>query len=127
MGVTPLISICIPAYQRTEYLRRLLDSIEMQTFRRFEVIITDDSPGTELQNLVENHPLQSMIRYYKNQRTLGTPENWNALQIHQGQKKNSMHCPVLIRCIIVNGLNLQKPLRRGQKELVLLSWQWKKI
>jgi glycosyltransferase involved in cell wall biosynthesis len=77
MGVTPLISICIPAYQRTEYLRRLLDSIEMQTFRRFEVIITDDSPGTELQNLVENHPLQSMIRYYKNQRTLGTPENWN--------------------------------------------------
>ncbi len=77
MAAAPLISICIPAYQRKEYLRRLLDSIEIQTFRLFEVIITDDSPGTELQELVENHPLLPKIRYYKNHRTLGTPENWN--------------------------------------------------
>ena len=77
MAVAPLISICIPAYQRREYLRRLLDSIEIQTFRLFEVIITDDSPGTELKELVESHPLLPKIRYYKNHRTLGTPENWN--------------------------------------------------
>jgi glycosyltransferase involved in cell wall biosynthesis len=77
MGVSPLISICIPAYQRKEYLKRLLDSIEIQTFRLFEVIITDDSPDTQLLELVENHPLMPMIRYYKNLRTLGTPENWN--------------------------------------------------
>ncbi len=77
MAVTPLVSICIPAYQRKESLRRLLDSIEMQSFRLFEVIITDDSPGNELQELVESHPLLPKIRYYKNHRTLGTPENWN--------------------------------------------------
>ncbi|HEY4935407.1 MAG TPA: glycosyltransferase, partial [Puia sp.] len=63
MGEAPFISICIPAYQRSGYLRRLLDSIEIQTFHRFEVIITDDSPGSELQDLVENHPLHPMIRY----------------------------------------------------------------
>jgi glycosyltransferase involved in cell wall biosynthesis len=77
MGDTLFISICIPAYQRTEYLKRLLDSIEMQTFRRFEVVITDDSPGREVQELVENHPLNGEIRYFKNPKTLGTPENWN--------------------------------------------------
>ncbi len=77
MAVTPLISICIPAYQRRENLKRLLDSIEIQTFRLFEVIITDDSPGTELREMVESHPLSPKIHYYKNHRTLGTPENWN--------------------------------------------------
>ena len=77
MEEAPLISICIPAYQRKECLTRLLDSVELQKFRRFEVIITDDSPGNELEELVENHPLRPMIRYFKNQETLGSPENWN--------------------------------------------------
>jgi glycosyltransferase involved in cell wall biosynthesis len=77
MGERPFISICIPAYMRTASLRRLLDSIELQTYRHFEVIITDDSPGTELRELVDNHRLLPMIRYFKNQKTLGTPENWN--------------------------------------------------
>src|ERR1700731_1904090 len=77
MGEALLVSICIPAYQRKDYLKRLLDSIEMQTFRRFEVVITDDSPGGEVLETVENHPLKPIIRYFKNPRTLGSPENWN--------------------------------------------------
>ena len=52
---------------------------------------------------------------------------WNVLRIHQGQKKNLRHFPALIRCIIVNGSNLQKQLKQGQKESDLRSWQWKKI
>ncbi len=71
------ISICVPAYQRTDYLKRLLDSIYIQTFRNFEVVITDDSPGPEVQDLAMRHPLKSKIRYFRNPSTLGTPENWN--------------------------------------------------
>jgi len=77
MNETLFISICIPAFQRPENLKRLLDSIEMQNFRSFEVVLTDDSPGEELRGLVENHPLKPKIRYFKNQKTLGSPENWN--------------------------------------------------
>jgi glycosyltransferase involved in cell wall biosynthesis len=77
MEEVPFISICIPAFERKEYLTRLLNSIEIQNFRRFEVIITDDSPGKELGELVENHPLRPMIRYFENRQTLGSPENWN--------------------------------------------------
>lgn len=77
MGEPPLISICIPAYQRADYLKRLLGSIEAQRFRDFEVILTDDSPGEEIQKLAEVHPLKPLIRYYKNKHTLGSPENWN--------------------------------------------------
>ena len=51
---TPFISICIPAFQRVDYLR-LLDSIEIQSFRDFETVISDDSPGHEVQELIRNH------------------------------------------------------------------------
>jgi glycosyltransferase involved in cell wall biosynthesis len=77
MGDTPFISICIPAYRRKENLKRLLDSIETQNFHHFEVVITDDSPDDELRNLIEFHPLGNKIRYFKNENTLGSPENWN--------------------------------------------------
>ncbi len=77
MGEALFISICIPAFGRTEYLKRLLDSIIIQIYPHFEVVITDDSPGSEVKELAEQHPLRPKIRYYKNQVTLGTPENWN--------------------------------------------------
>jgi glycosyltransferase involved in cell wall biosynthesis len=71
------ISICIPAYKRVSFLKRLLDSIEIQTYRQFEVVVTDDSPGDEVSDLCRLHPLSATIRYFKNEKKLGTPENWN--------------------------------------------------
>src|SRR5450432_2159424 len=72
MAENPFISICIPAFQRANYLKRLLDSIEIQSFRVFEVVITDDSPGMEVSDLIEIHALRPMIRYFKNVKTLGS-------------------------------------------------------
>jgi glycosyltransferase involved in cell wall biosynthesis len=71
------ISICIPAFNRKDFLSRLLDSIHVQTFRNFEVVITDDSYGPEISDLVKIHPVNEKIQYFKNVTTLGTPENWN--------------------------------------------------
>ena len=39
-----LISICIPAYKNTSFLKRLLESLLQQTYTHFEVILSDDSP-----------------------------------------------------------------------------------
>ena len=39
------ISICIPAYKRSDFVKRLLNSIAIQTFKNFEVIVSDDTPG----------------------------------------------------------------------------------
>ncbi len=72
-----MISICIPTYKKPEYVKRLLDSISIQTFRDFEVIITDDSPGEEIRELCEAHRWPFFISYFKNDPPLGTPENWN--------------------------------------------------
>ncbi|HLA57326.1 MAG TPA: glycosyltransferase family 2 protein [Puia sp.] len=71
------ISICIPAYKRVSFLKRLLDSIELQTYRQFEVVVTDDSPDNDVSDLCNTHPLAAAIRYFKNEKPLGTPQNWN--------------------------------------------------
>lgn len=76
MDPRPFISLCIPAYQRPHLLKRLLNSIERQTFRDFEIIITDDSPGTEVEEILKSFP-QLPIDYSRNNPAAGTPGNWN--------------------------------------------------
>jgi glycosyltransferase involved in cell wall biosynthesis len=73
-----VISICIPAYKRVSFLKRLLDSIMIQTYRHFEVVVTDDSPDNDVFELIRNHALAPVVRYFRNEKPLGTPENWNA-------------------------------------------------
>ncbi|MDB5230244.1 MAG: glycosyl transferase family 2 [Chitinophagaceae bacterium] len=74
----PFISICIPAYKRAEYLRQLLGSIAIQSFKDFEVIITDDSNDDSVQEVISQFSGKFQTRYFKNETALGSPENWNA-------------------------------------------------
>jgi glycosyltransferase involved in cell wall biosynthesis len=88
----PFISICIPAYKRIDYLSRLLDSIAIQHFKDFEVVVTDDSPSEEVQTLCSHFKNSFELKYFKNQTTLGTPENWNeAIRKSTGSWIKLMH------------------------------------
>jgi glycosyltransferase involved in cell wall biosynthesis len=85
-------SICIPAYKRTEYLKRLLDSISIQEFRHFEVIVTDDSSDDTVQKLCTEYNEKFAIQYFKNIPNLGTPENWNeSIRYAKGDWIKIMH------------------------------------
>jgi len=77
MANSPEISICIPAYKNIPFLKRLLDSVAIQTYINYEVIIADDTPDDSVENFIKQYALAQSIRYYKNQASLGTPENWN--------------------------------------------------
>lgn len=73
-----MISICIPAYKRINYLKRLLLSIESQTYKDFEVIVSDDSNDDSVLDLVNSFKSKYSIQYNSNRPSLGTPANWNA-------------------------------------------------
>lgn len=73
----PFISICIPAYKNEKFLSRLLDSIRIQEFTDFEVVISDDSPDFRLEELIEIYKKDFKIVYIKNESPLGSPANWN--------------------------------------------------
>jgi glycosyltransferase involved in cell wall biosynthesis len=74
----PKISICIPAYNQTIYLARLLDSIAMQKFTDFEIIISDDSVTEDVGQLITKYDFGYKLKYFRNKKSLGSPANWNA-------------------------------------------------
>ena len=71
------VSICIPAYNQTVYLRRTLNSIIEQDFNDYEIIVTDDTPDDSVKQFIDEFDFKGRLKYFKNQSALGTPENWN--------------------------------------------------
>lgn len=85
------VSICIPAYKRTDVLKRALDSIFEQEFTDYEIIITDDSPDDSVQDFIRSYPKESIL-YFKNAENLGSPENWNeGIRKANGQYVKILH------------------------------------
>ncbi|MDP4217575.1 MAG: histidine kinase [Bacteroidota bacterium] len=92
MRAHPFFSICIPAYKRAACLQRLLDSIAIQSYNDFEVIVTDDSPDRSVESLILRYADRLPVRYFRNESPLGTPENWNEAVRHaQGEWIKIMH------------------------------------
>lgn len=83
-------SICIPTYNNPDDVHRLLSSIAEQTFRNYEVIVTDDSDGPLISDVcrswsLQDTPLSGRIRYCHNEKKLGPVFNWNrALRLSRG-------------------------------------------
>jgi abequosyltransferase len=80
----PLLSICIPAYNKVDEIGQLLASIAAQPFDDFEVVVSEDcSPrASEIEQAVRDfaarHP-QLVVRYSQNERNLGYDGNFRAL------------------------------------------------
>lgn len=74
----PLISICIPAYKKPQYVVRCLESVLKQDHRPVEIIISDDSPDEDIKQAIQPYTGQLDIKYFHNQPPLGSPKNWNA-------------------------------------------------
>jgi len=71
------VSICIPTFNQTEYLKKILDSILIQTYRNYEIIITDDSSNNNVKKLIDRCNFRGKLKYFKNKTASGSPENWN--------------------------------------------------
>lgn len=73
------VSICIPAYKQVDSLVRLLDSIFIQSYEDYEIIISDDTSDDSIKECVERYlfKFNNKIKYKKNPIALGSPENWN--------------------------------------------------
>lgn len=75
----PKVSICVPTYNQLNFLKRNLDSIVIQCYSDYEVIITDDTVDNSVKDFVLNYLIffGDKLKYFKNSIRLGTPENWN--------------------------------------------------
>jgi len=61
--MTPKVSICVPTYNRKDFLKETLDSIFAQTYTDYEVVIVDDGSTDGTDDMLKNLGLP--IRYYR--------------------------------------------------------------
>jgi glycosyltransferase involved in cell wall biosynthesis len=76
IGETKKISVCIPAFNRPEYLRETIKSVIEQSYQNIEVIISDDASPIDLSIIVREFNDQR-IKYYKQEKNIGFIKNWN--------------------------------------------------
>ena len=55
MNDRPRVSIIMPAYNASDFIREAVDSILAQTFRDFELIILNDGSTDDTQAIVESY------------------------------------------------------------------------
>lgn len=70
----PLVSICIPTYNRVKLLERTLRSALAQTYANLEIIISDNSDNFISRDLVSSFN-DARIRYFKNETNIGFINN----------------------------------------------------
>ena len=60
--MNPKVSICVPTYNRKDYLKETLDSVFTQTYKDYEVIVVDDGSTDGTAEMLKqcNYP----VRYY---------------------------------------------------------------
>lgn len=83
----PLVSVCIPTFNGSKFLIEALESLKCQTFKDFEVILSDDDSKDNTLNIVEEFSKQVNfpITIY-NHRPNGIGANWNnCLKIARGK------------------------------------------
>lgn len=82
----PKVSICIPAFNQPEKILNCLESIKIQKYKDFEVIVTDDSNNDSVQKICKQFLSCFTLKYIKNEVTLAVPKNWNkAIRMSNGK------------------------------------------
>lgn len=75
---TPLLSIGLPVYNRAKLLRASVDSLLDQSFKDFDLIITDNASTDETETVCREYAQRDRrIRYYRNPSNIGAPCNFN--------------------------------------------------
>lgn len=93
----PKISIAIPAYVKNEndltYLEHSFDKIRNQSFRDYEVIVSDNSDNDLVKNLCKEYESIFSIIYKKNLEYVGMSANSNvAMNLCNGEYIKILHC-----------------------------------
>ena len=85
--MTPIVSVCIPTYNGSQFLKECIESILAQTFSNFELLIIDDRSSDNTIDLAEEYATRdSRIKVTINTQNLGLVGNWNrCLEIARGE------------------------------------------
>lgn len=82
----PLVSIIIPTFNRPEYFKIALESALNQTYKNFEIFITDNSTNDDTENLIQDYLKKfSNIKYFRH-KNFTASDNWNFAREYNNPK-----------------------------------------
>lgn len=91
MDKTPLVSICIPTYNRATMAGKAIESALAQTFTNIEVIVVDNDSDDGIESVVKKFP-DPRLRFYKNAKNLGMFGNFNrCIELSDGKYIHILH------------------------------------
>ena len=77
MTTNPLVSICIPTYNREKIIAHTIDSVINQSYLNIEVVISDNCSSDKTFEILKSYSLKdSRIKIFKMQENVGPVENW---------------------------------------------------
>lgn len=76
MFAKPWVSFCMSTYKRADLLKQQLHSLSQQTFKNFEVIISDNDPEESAKEVVTSTG-DVRFKYYSNGENLGMMKSFN--------------------------------------------------
>lgn len=77
MENSPLVSIIIPTFNRPKYFKIALDSALNQTYKNFEIFISDNSTTDDTENLIQPYLKKfSNIKYFRH-KNFSANDNWD--------------------------------------------------
>lgn len=81
----PLVSVIMPVYNSSKYLKEAIDSILDQTYKNFELIIIDDGSSDNSVEIIKNYNSAKII-FLQNDKNIGVSATRNkALDLVQGK------------------------------------------
>jgi glycosyltransferase involved in cell wall biosynthesis len=87
----PLVSICIPTYNRADMVSGAITSALNQTYKHLEVIVVDNASTDRIEEVVASFK-DPRIKFYKNQKNLGLFGNFNkCIELSHGKYVHILH------------------------------------
>jgi glycosyltransferase involved in cell wall biosynthesis len=73
--MNPKVSICIPTFNRRDYLKETLDSVFAQTYKDYEIIIVDDGSTDGTEEMIKNGGYGNLRYYWQENAGLSAARN----------------------------------------------------
>jgi len=74
--ITPFFSIIIPTYNRTSFIKKTIDSVLVQSFNDFEIIIVDDGSTDNTKDIIDTINDKRINYFYKENGERGAARNY---------------------------------------------------
>ncbi|BDU23552.1 MULTISPECIES: glycosyltransferase [unclassified Flavobacterium] len=61
----PLVSVIIPCFNSSQFVKETIESVLSQTYQNFEIIIVDDGSEDQLFSIIKKYLENSNIKYFE--------------------------------------------------------------